>query len=177
MAKNPTPSLLDPGQIIKRAFDDDNDAIRVDANVVANISGAQEVLISDSDDSIKIGDGNGNYVGVTNGALNVNSNTTITGTINTQEAGLNSFQTSQYTVGTSVVQLTPSPLANRSSISLRVIATTGSSVFIGNNSGLTISNGYPLNDGDTLQMDLTTSNSIYAVATSPGQTVYVLEIA
>lgn len=66
MAKNPTPSLLDAGQIVKRAFNDDTDSLRVDAQVVANISGAQEVIISDADDSIKIGNGSGQYVAINN---------------------------------------------------------------------------------------------------------------
>lgn len=101
----------------------------------------------------------------------------VTGTVTTDVAGLSNFQTSQYTVGTSVVQITPTALAHRSSISLRVTATASNSILIGNSSSLTIFNGYPLHDGDTLQMDLTPANSIYAVSTAAGQTLYILEIA
>ena len=102
---------------------------------------------------------------------------TVTGTVNTVEKGLANFQTSQYTVGVTAVQITPSPLANRSSISLRVTASANQAIFIGNNNTLTIANGYPLYNGDTLQMDLTPTNTIYAIATLAGQTLYILEIA
>lgn len=65
MSQNPNPSLLDPGQIIKRAFDGTEDRLRVDAEVTATIVGPQEVIISDTDDSIKIGNGSGTYAQVT----------------------------------------------------------------------------------------------------------------
>lgn len=74
MAKNSTPSQLDPGQILKRVFDDSNDAIRTDTTVVANIAGAIEVQIEDTDDSIKIGDGSGHYAAVSvAGAIKVDN--------------------------------------------------------------------------------------------------------
>lgn len=168
---------LDFPQIIQSVYDPDNLALRVDAEVTANFSGPQEVIISSTDDNITIGDATGNLATVTNGALNVNAQVTIPGSITTTEAGLSNFQTSQYTIGTSVIQITPTPLANRSSISMRVTATSSDAIFIGNNSSLTLLNGYPLHDGDTLQMDLTPTNTIYAIATSAGQVLYILEIA
>ena len=125
--------------------------------------------------SVDLNDGAGNPIGSTSGALNVS----IQGSTNvtTTEAGLTNFQTSQYTIGTAVVQITATPLTGRSSISLRVTATGSNAIFIGNSAGLTTTNGYPLYNGDTLQMDLTPTNSIYAVASAAGQTLYVLEIA
>lgn len=54
MAQNPSPSQLDPGQIIKRSFDETNDRLRVDATVTATFTGAQEVVISQTDDTIQI---------------------------------------------------------------------------------------------------------------------------
>lgn len=112
-----------------------------------------------------------------NGALLVNTTGEITGVVVSHEAGLSNFQTSQYDVDTTLIQITPTPLANRSSISLKVHTVGGGFVYIGNDNTLTISNGYPLSDGETLQMDLTPANSIYAISDIPGQTVYVLEIA
>lgn len=53
MPQNPNPSLLDPGQIIKRVFDSDEDRIRVDIESTV-VAGQQEVLISQSDDSIQV---------------------------------------------------------------------------------------------------------------------------
>lgn len=53
MGNNPL-SLLDPGQIIKKVYDDSSDRIRVDAEVTAVIAGAQEVIINAVDDNIAI---------------------------------------------------------------------------------------------------------------------------
>ncbi len=102
----------------------------------------------------------------------------ISGNVNSNIEGLNVFQTSQYTVGTSAVQITPTPLSGRSSVSIRVTTTDSSvAVFIGNSNAVTTSTGYPLYNNDTLQMDLTPSNVIYAISTVAGQTVFALEIA
>jgi hypothetical protein len=56
-------SKLDFGQIIRRCFDEAADALRVEADITANISGAQEVIISSTDDSIALGDTAGNLAG------------------------------------------------------------------------------------------------------------------
>lgn len=111
------------------------------------------------------------------GFLNVNGVSTITGPVTTEQAGLNSFQTSQYSVGTSVMQITPTPLANRSSITLRVDKDNVGAIYIGPDNTVSISTGYPLFAGDTLGMDLTPSNNIFAIATDPSQTLAALEIA
>lgn len=182
MAQNPSPSHLDGTNILQRAFAESEDRLRVDAEITATIVGPQEVVISQEDDNIAIGDGTDLFTGTTVGpkhGLDINiigGNTTVSGTVNTRESGLTDFQTSQYTVGTSVVQITPSPLTPRSSLSVRVTATGGNAVFIGNNSGTTTSNGYPLYNGDTLQMDLDESQQIWAIASAAGQTVYALEM-
>jgi len=56
MATTRTYSSLDQNQIMQRAFDESTDALRVktEATVVAT---AMEVAISDTDDSIRLGDG------------------------------------------------------------------------------------------------------------------------
>lgn len=183
MAKNPSPSQLDSVQIFQRAFQESDDSLRVDANITANISGAQEVIISQEDDSVAIGDGTTLFTGTTvtsKHGIDVNiigGNTVVTGDVTTSVNGLSNFQTSQYIVGTSVVQLTPSPLSGRSSLSIRITATSGDAVFIGNNNNTTIFNGYPLYNGDTLQMDIDDSHEIWAITSSSNQTVYILEIS
>lgn len=111
------------------------------------------------------------------GALVVTGSQTVTGTVTSDVAGLNHFQTSQYSIGVTAVQITPTPLVNRSSISLRVTATGQSAVYIGTSAAVSTSNGYPLYNGDTLQMDLTPTNTIYGISDAPGQIAYVLEIA
>lgn len=50
----PAPSQLDANQILPHAFDEEAGRLRVDAEVTANISGAQEVIISAEDDNIAI---------------------------------------------------------------------------------------------------------------------------
>jgi len=91
--------------------------------------------------------------------------------------GLNAIQTSQYTVGTSAVQLTPSPLSTRSSISIRVKTSSNTeAVYIGATNAVTTSTGYLLLNNDSIQIDITPSGTIWAIGSSAGQTVYVLEL-
>jgi hypothetical protein len=49
MAQNPTPSLLDSGQILKRLYDESNDAVRL---VLADPSAGISVSLSSSEDSV-----------------------------------------------------------------------------------------------------------------------------
>jgi hypothetical protein len=100
----------------------------------------------------------------------------ISGNVDASIDGLNAFQTSQYSVGTSAVQLTPTPMVNRSSMNIKVVCTGNNIVYIGNSSSVTTSTGFPLFNGDTLQIDLTPVQPLYAIGTAAGQTVYVLEI-
>jgi hypothetical protein len=106
-------------------------------------------------------------------ALVINAN----GSINVDIEGLNSFQTSQYTVDITAVQLTPTPLANRSCISIKVKTTSSIDVVYVGNASVTSSTGFALFNGDSIQMDLTAAHSIYVIGTSAGQTVYVMELA
>jgi len=151
-------------------------------------------------------DGTGNPIGSTSGALNVATttlppgaatsalqiagNTTLTA-INTtlgtpmQQTGgsvsitsLSSISTSQYSVGLTATQLTVTPLSNRKSISIKAKTTSNTDVvYIGNSSGVTTGTGYPLFNGDSIQIDFGPTNVLYAIGTSAGQTVYVLELA
>lgn len=129
--------------------------------------------------NVDIHDAAGNPINSTNGALNVftTGNSTVTGTVTTEQAGLDQFQTEQYTIGVTALQLTVSPLANRSSITIRVSKDNTGAIYIGNSNAVTITTGYPLFAGDTLGMDLTPSSNIYAVSDIASQTLAVLEIA
>lgn len=123
-------------------------------------------------------DGNLKAVSVDeNGFVNVQGVSTVTGPVTTEQAGLDAFQTSQYSVGLTAVQLTPTPLANRSSISLSIIAEPNIAVYIGNSNSVTIHSGYPLFNGNTLEMDLTPTGQIWVISEASDQTVAVLEIA
>lgn len=149
----------DSNQILPNIYDPTHNAIAVE------IAGDSITLeLSSTTDSIAIG----NVAGT---LMTVNSD----GSINTKIEGLPTFQTSQYTVNTSAVQITPTPLANRSGISIKCVATSGNSVYIGNSSSVTASTGFPLFNNDVLNMDIT-SESVWAIGSAAGQTVAALEI-
>lgn len=144
-----------------------------------NADGSINVTGGSSSGDVNIFDGAGNALTSTSGALNVNTtgNSTVTGSVTSNTAGLTAFQTSQYSVGTSAVQLAPTPLPNRSSLSMTITATLNIPVYIGNNNSVSSSTGYPLFNGSTMQLDLTSTGQIWAISTTPGQTVSILEIA
>lgn len=126
-------------------------------------------------------EGNLTPVSVTDtGAINVVSSgsSTVTGTVTTNEAGLASYKTTQYTVGTIEVQLAPTPLAGRSSVSFKVHTASGTDfILFAQAPGQAATNGYRLDDGESMQMDLTAAGNIYVIGSSAGQTIFLLEIA
>lgn len=115
-------------------------------------------------------DGNLKAVSIdAHGFINVNGVST--------EAGLHSFQTSQYSILTTASQLAPTPLANRSSLSITISAPPNTPVYIGNSSAVTTSNGYPLYDKDSIQLDLTPAGQVWAICASGSPSAAVMEIA
>lgn len=171
---------LTDGQQAELQLDSEGRLI-TNATVTATFVGPQEVIINQADDSIAIGSGTTLFTGTSVGgghfALDVNSTgtSTVSGTVSTNLNGLTTFQTSQYAVGTSAVQLTPTPLANRKSMSVKAILTGNNVVYVGNSSGVTSSTGYPLFNGDSVQLDITGSATVYAIATAAAQTIAVVE--
>lgn len=160
---------------IKNGFNggsDDQLLVNPDGSINVNGGGS-------STGNVNIHDSSGGPLTSTGGALNVNTtgSSTVTGTVTANTAGLDAFQTSQYSIGLTAIQLVPTPLSNRSSISIAVEADPNVAIFIGNSNTVTISTGYPLYDGSTLQLDLTPTGSIWAISGTSGQTVAVLEIA
>lgn len=130
--------------------------------------------------NVNIHDSSGGTLTSTSGALNVNTtgSSTVSGTVTTNESGLNDFQTSQYTVGLSEIQITPTPLANRSSISIKVRSSgANEGVLYSQAPGMVSTTGYLLEDGESMQLDLTDTGVIYVVGTAAGQKLYVVEIA
>ena len=99
------------------------------------------------------------------------------GSINVDLEALSTFQTEQYAVDTSPVQITPTPMPNRNSIGFKAICTTSTdAIYIGNSAAVTTITGYPLFNHDTLEMDLKGGETIYAIGTSAGQTLCVVEL-
>lgn len=176
MAQNPTISQLDPGQIIKRVYDEANDQIRTGATIVAEI-GSIDVSISQVDDSIRIGDGTDLVTTTTIGSstgldVNVISSTATS----VQIDGLDAFQSSVYTIDNiTILQLFNPAFTNRSVVTMKAVCTGTNYISIKENSNpLTI--GWPLFNGDTLQMDLKGTQNIYAIATAAGQILHGIEM-
>lgn len=128
--------------------------------------------------SVTVVDGANTLLVNADGSINANTSgsSTVSGTVNTNLNGLTHFQTSQYTIGVTAIQLTPTPLASRSSVSIKAILTGVNVVYIGNSPSVTTSTGYPLFNGDSVQFDLTAAQTLYAIATGAAQTVCVAEL-
>jgi hypothetical protein len=166
---------LSGDHVLREVYDPTTQSLKT--LVTANISGAQEVIISYVDDSIQVKGATGNALVVNNdGSLNVNGVSTVSGTVTSNIAGLDAFKTTQYTINTSIVQLTPTPLANRSAMTIKCVTSTSvDAVYIGNSS-VSTATGYPLFNGDSVQLDLTAVFNIYAVGSSAGQKLYIMEL-
>lgn len=201
MAFNPNASQLDEQQIIQQVYDPVGNALNVNATVITSIEDVAikdpvsghimavnadgsintDVIISAASDSVAswTKDGLGNPITSIGGALNVSTtgSSSVTGTVTNNEAALTAFQTSQYTIGTSSVQITPSPLSARKSISLRAVCTSSNAIYVGPTSGVTTSTGWIMYNGETLIMDLDSSHTIYAISNAASQTIFAMEIS
>lgn len=154
-------SLQDSQQVLRYVYNEADNALQVDV-----VSGTFAIDISAATDSIAIETAAGQPL-----AINAD------GSLNVVEEGLAAFQTSQYSVGTSAVHLTPTPLSTRKSISIKVTTLAGADyVYIGNSNAVTTSTGYIMASGDVLNMDLTSGQAIWAISNVAGQSVFVLEI-
>lgn len=182
MALNPTPSLLDPGQIIKRVFDKDNDAIRTDASV--SIVGDIQVDISAADgDNISLNSADGTMpVGVTavggQNGLDVNIiGGVVSGTFS--PTGLTiGMATTLITITDVATPIPGSPLTNRNGLSARVMGTN--TVYFGNSS-VDSASGYPKFQFEEITIDIrsmTSNTELYGICES-GKTcdVRVFEVA
>lgn len=83
-ANGPNYTDLDFSQVLQRVFDENQDRLRVDADLSVNIPGGLEVSINAVDDSIKIGGGGpGPYLAINpDGSINVSGTTTLSGAVN-----------------------------------------------------------------------------------------------
>ena len=147
----------------------------VDANVNVSASGNDSILAVGTEDGTLTG--TQKVIRVDNtGALVISGSTTVSGTVNSNLNGLNVWQTSQASIGTSAVQLTPTPLPTRSSVSVKALTTSNNMIYVGSTSAVTTSNGYALFNGDSIQLDLTAEGQIWAISGAAGQSVFILEL-
>lgn len=160
MSKNSSPSLLDSGQIIKRVFDDANDAIRVDATVEAVIGTVEVVIDANTGDSINswVDDGSGNPITSTSTLTKRGLDVNVLNGIQTTPAGLSGGIKTQAILVTDVaVRLPPIAFSNRNSVSVRV--TGNSTVYVGD-SLVTADSGYPKRQNEEIVLDLTDNPSV-----------------
>lgn len=115
-------------------------------------------------EDVNIHDSAGNSLNSTNGALDVTLQ------------GLSQFKTNGYVVNATAVQIAAVPLATRSSVGLKAVCTTGDAVYIGSSSAVTALTGWPLFNDDALELDITAAQAIWAIGSSPGQYLYIIEI-
>lgn len=176
-------TLLDENQIIQRVFDEAGDKLRVDAQVTVN-AGTAEVIISQVDDSIRLGDGvnliTASIVGAKSG-LDVNLiGGVVSGSFSS--SGLSTgMKTTSMTITDTPTKVPLTPLAARNGISVRVwnLLDTTVIVYFGG-STMTAANGYPKSHGEEMQMDVKDNAAVelYAVCdTGKSAIVKILEVA
>lgn len=95
--------------------------------------------------------------------------------VDTPIKALTSIKATQQTIATTATQITTSPLASRRSISIKLKASATQKVYIGETSGVTTSTGYELNAGDSVDIEVDGTSTIYAIADTSSQVVCILE--
>jgi hypothetical protein len=187
MAQNSNPSHLDPGQIVKRAFDGSNDRLRVDIGssisvessdrirVDANITAPEgtSVLIDATTDSIKIGNSAvGPFLNV-NSDGSINTNTTIedvTGTFT--PSGLKTAgKITTVQITDTATALPSTPLTARNAIAISNLSTS-QTLYIGFSNSVTADRSIGTNAGweigplEGFNLDITDSVVIYGITAS-----------
>lgn len=165
----PTYSItnLDANQVIRSVFDEENGRLRTDAIVSTEMGGDVEVAIDSVDDSITLGDDLGNHVTTTDAgsgirALDVNVTSPISATVSPQ--GLNGpIDTGTITIGDTVTKVTPFPISDRASLSVRVWGSE--TVYFGRND-VTTMDGYPKFQYEEIIIDLKESTELWAICES-----------
>jgi len=93
-------------------------------------------------------------------------------------SGLEAFDTDHVLVGMTPVQLFTTPLTGGSAVNIKV-KTTGQTevVYIAPSSArLLAGKGYPLLDGDTVQLDLKATAEVWAMGSTADQDVYTMQL-
>lgn len=178
----PAPSQLDANQCIRGAFDDVTGRLRTDTSATIEVPGGLEVVITSENDSISIGDPDGNIVTTGPGTdpsrtgIDVNVISGVSGdfTPNGLKTGL---KTQSIIVGDTPTALPGVALTARNGISVRVWGNT--TIYVGDSS-VTADQGYPRRQFEEIQLDITNAASVtlYGICES-GQSceVRIIEIA
>lgn len=159
MAK-PPPSLLDFEQILPAAFDEANGVLRTSATLVA--TGESSIIISQTDDSIRIGDGVDLFTGTAAmGKIGLDVNviggtSSVTGQISF--SGLSTGLSTQAIMITDVPTKVPAiPLANRNAMSVRVWSNV--TIYFGD-STVSPEQGYPKLYKEEIILDISDTSAV-----------------
>lgn len=108
------------------------------------------------------------------GNIITSGTSTVTGSVNV--LGLTAFKTTIYDVDDlTIIQLFTVTFPNQSVVTVKAVCTGANYISIKeDNNPLTI--GWPLYNGDTLQMDLTGAQNIYAIASAAGQILHGIQM-
>lgn len=116
----------------------------------------------------------GNVGRGTSGGLNVGI---VQHEVDTPIKALTSSSGSQVSVLTSATQLDTSQLSGRKGIVVKALNSNNQKIYVGFSSGVTTGNGYELDAGQFVEMDLSTDKQIWAIANSSTQTACVIQVA
>lgn len=110
--------------------------------------------------------------------VDITGTSVVTGTVSADIKGLTTFSTTQYQIDTTPVQIIiPS---GTSAVNLKARTSTNTNaIVIGNSNTVNnlidgTGNGYPLFSGDTSQLDVTASASVWVIGTNPGQIIFAI---
>lgn len=97
--------------------------------------------------------------------------------VDTPIKALPGFKVTRTSMTGTAVPVVAAPLTNRKSLSIRAICSGSAIVYIYHNSSASAGNGYPLADGQAIDLDLDdTFTNIYGIASSGTQAVAVAEV-
>lgn len=133
----------------------------LDVNITSGVN--VEVDLSHVDDSVRLGDGT------------TLTDVTSDNRLETFHAPDSSAQNSTATVGTSAVELASSPLANRKKI---IVQNNGDkAIYLGGANTVTTANGICIPKGASFELDWGPSVDLWAISSSAGQDVRIMEVA
>lgn len=89
---------------------------------------------------------------------------------------LTAWETGGTSVGTSAVQIASGLTTGTKTISIKADGANNKQIHIGPNNSVSTANGYPLQAGDAVELEVNESTNIYAISSSGGQTVYWMAV-
>jgi len=174
----PNPSLLDHSQILKYCFDEVTGRLRTDAMASIVYPPTLEVAIDAENDSIKLGDGLGNFVSLSEidgkQALNVN----VLNSLSYKPSGLDkALKCRQVNITDTPTPIIVTPLTDAQTISIRIL---GKETVWFNDSSVSTTNGYPKFYLEEISADISEDISveIYGICeTGKTSRIAILEIS